>query len=168
MVVTSSSDKNLPKTEAFLASLKKDYSQFKFKAGKQDFWSPGTKTITYNADSSLIKLQYGLLHELAHALLGHQNYTSDFELLKMEAEAWDKASQISPKYGLQINQDHVQNCLDTYRDWLHRRSTCPRCGVHVLQDNSGAYKCFNCQTRWSVTDKRFTRTYRRQFHPVKF
>jgi DNA-directed RNA polymerase subunit RPC12/RpoP len=158
----------LSDVEVFIAELKKDYPQFKFKAGKQDFWSPGSKTITYNPESPLRKLQYSLLHELSHALLDHQKYTTDFELLKMETEAWHKATEISPKYGLEINQDHVQNCLDTYRDWLHRRSRCPRCGMHVLQDNQGSYKCFNCQTKWSVTDKRFTRTYRRLFHPAKF
>ena len=164
----SSPSKNSPKVNDFIADLKRDFPQFRFKAGKQDFWSPGAKTITYNSEVPLIKLQYSLLHELSHALLGQQNFNNDFDLLKMEAEAWDRASQISPNYGLSINQDHVQNCLDTYRDWLHRRSRCPRCGVHVLQDNHGSYRCFNCQTRWSVTDKRFTRTYRRQFHPAKF
>ena len=150
-------------SEEFVASLVHDFPQFKFKPGKQDYWSPGSRTITYNAHRPLSELQYGLLHELAHALLGHTNYSSDFELLKMEAAAWEKSAEIGKKYKVTISEDHIQNCLDTYRDWLHRRSTCPACGMHVLQSSAHEYKCFNCQTEWSVTNHRFVRAYRRLF-----
>jgi predicted RNA-binding Zn-ribbon protein involved in translation (DUF1610 family) len=59
-----------------------------------------------------------------------------------------------------LNPDHIQDCLDTYRDWLHRRSRCPTCGMHVLQDKSNSYKCFNCGTSWQVSGRRFARPYR--------
>lgn len=146
--------------DEFIAKLKADYPQFRFRRGSQDFWSPGSNTVTYFPDRGLKQLQYGLLHELAHALLGHTNYRSDFELLKMESEAWQKASEIAQKYKLEINEDHIQNCLDTYRDWLHRRSACPTCGMRTMQKDVGHYRCLNCQTEWSVTSHRFTRAYR--------
>lgn len=163
-VTSTASNKKQVKIDGFVVQLKKDYPQFKFKHGANDVWSPSNKTIFYNFNLPLRKLQYSLLHELSHALLGHTDYTNDFELLKMETEAWHKAAEIGQKYDVEISNDHIQNCLDTYRDWLHRRSACPKCGMHVLQSSPTHYRCFNCQTEWSVTDKRFTRAYRRLFH----
>lgn len=157
----------MPKNQAdgFIKRLRADFPDFTFKSGGQDYWSPGTNTITYDADRGLLALQYGLLHELAHALLGHNVYESDFELLKLEAEAWHKAALLGKKYKVDISDDHIQNCLDTYRDWLHHRSLCPKCGAHVLQVNGHTYRCFNCQTQWQVTSQRFSRAYRRLFKP---
>lgn len=145
----------------FIEELAADYPQFKFKAGKQDHWSPSSKTIIYNPSKPLKDLKQSLLHELSHALLNHHDYSSDLELLKLESQAWEMAAKLAPKYKLSISDNHIQNCLDTYRDWLHRRSTCPTCGVHVLQKNASTYKCFNCQTQWSVTSARFVRAYRK-------
>ena len=143
-----------------------DYPQFKFKAGSQEHWSPKTKTITYDPDDLSTNSCYGLLHELAHALLGHNSYKTDFELLKLESLAWQKAAQIGDKYGVKIDDDHIQNCLDTYRDWLHRRSKCPTCGIHVMQTEPSTYKCFNCQTSWQVSAGRFARSYRRKDYSI--
>lgn len=150
------------KVNFFIKHLRTDFPQFNFKAGKQDFWSPSAKTITYNPNRTLVELKHGLLHELSHALLQHRNYSSDFRLLKMESEAWYKAAELGKKYGLRISDEHIQNCLDTYRDWLHQRSRCPDCGLHVLQSSPTAYKCFNCGAQWSVTSSRFRRTYRKK------
>jgi hypothetical protein len=144
-------------TSDFIDILSKDYPSFSFEAGKQEHWSPKTNTIFFNPNRSC----YGILHELAHALLGHTNYQTDFELLKMEADAWILASKIGKKYKITINDEHVQNCLDTYRDWLHRRSTCPACSTHVLQSNASNYHCYNCQTSWHVSSSRFVRPYRK-------
>lgn len=158
MAVTTTS----PKADnLFIEQLAKDYPQFKFKAGAQEHWSPRTKTITYQSSAS-DDFKYGVLHELAHALLDHNNYHSDFELLKLESHAWQEAAKIGRKYGIKINEDHIQNCLDTYRDWLHRRSRCPTCGLHVLQQNSTTYHCFNCGQDWQVSTGRFARSYRRR------
>jgi hypothetical protein len=141
--------------------IKLDYPEFKFKAGAQEHWSPKTKTITYELSNSTDNQNYGLLHELAHALLDHNSYKTDFELLKLESLAWQKAAEIGLKYGVKIDDDHIQNCLDTYRDWLHRRSKCPACGLHVMQTDANTYKCFNCSSSWSVSSGRFARSYRR-------
>jgi len=144
----------------FIAQIARDYPQFKFQPGTQEHWSPRTRTITYNDSESAEELRYGLLHELAHAMLDHNNYQSDFELLKMEAEAWRLAAKIGCKYKIKLDGDHIQDCLDTYRDWLHRRSKCPTCEMHVLQTSPSTYKCFNCGTEWQVSARRFARPYR--------
>jgi hypothetical protein len=145
-----------------ISKLKRDYPEFNFKPGKQEHWSPKTKTITYEPNNQAEQLNYGLLHELAHALLGHTNYRSDFELLKLESLAWQTAAEIGQKYGINIDDDHIQNCLDTYRDWLHRRSKCPVCGMHVMQQDVSTYKCFNCGANWHVSAGRFARSYRKK------
>lgn len=155
-MTTSSKTPNL-----FIEKIKADYPQFKFKAGSQEHWSPKTQTITYEQTNTAEGLKYGLLHELAHALLGHSSYHSDFELLKLESHAWQMAAKIGKKYGVKVDEDHIQNCLDTYRDWLHRRSKCPTCAVHVMQTNATTYKCFNCGAGWKVSAGRFARSYRR-------
>ncbi|HVS78940.1 MAG TPA: hypothetical protein VHD84_01465 [Candidatus Saccharimonadales bacterium] len=149
-------------SERFVQKIAADYPQFKFRPGAQEHWSPRTQTITYEPDNSPDCLRYGLLHELAHALLGHSSYKSDFELLKLESQAWQTAAKIGRKYGIKISEDHIQNCLDTYRDWLHRRSKCPTCGIHTLQHDPTTYLCFNCGEQWQVSAGRFARSYRRR------
>lgn len=163
MVVTALSNKISSKqTKAFIAKLASDFPQYKFAPGTEEQWSPKTQTIYYNPDQPVLKIRYGTLHELSHALLEHTDYTSDFELLKLEAKAWELAASIGKKYGVSIDHDHIQNCLDTYRDWLHRRSKCPICGVHALQDSPKSYRCHNCGESWHVTNDRFVRSYRRR------
>lgn len=158
MAVTSSS---VPRTKRLVTSLQKDYPQFLFKKGTIEHWSPRSKTITYNPSRSWEELSCGILHELAHALLNHSSYGSDLELLKLESQAWELAARIGRRYKVKIDRDHIQNCLDTYRDWLHRRSTCPNCATHVIQKDAKSYQCFNCQTLWRVSNGRFVRPYRR-------
>jgi hypothetical protein len=148
------------KTSSLAQKVEADYPQFIFKPGSQEHWSPKTNTITYER-SGAKDGQFGLLHELAHALLGHRNYKSDFELLKLESQAWHKAAKIAKNYGIKIDEEHIQNCLDTYRDWLHRRSKCPTCGMHAPQTDARTYQCFNCGATWKVSAGRFARSYRR-------
>jgi len=155
MNTSSSISKNL------VSRLAVDFPDLHFKVGKQEHWSPKTQTITYNPAEPAEKLGCALLHELAHAILDHNTYSSDFELLKLESEAWNLAAKLGKKYDIIIDDEHIQNCLDTYRDWLHRRSTCPKCGVHVLQKDVKHYQCYNCQASWRVSSGRFVRPYRR-------
>lgn len=147
--------------KVFLDQLRRDFPELTFKSGKQDHWSPKTDTITYKSGVAIKEMQYGILHELAHAQLDHNDYHNDFELLKLETQAWELAAKIGRKYGIKIDDEHIQDCLDTYRDWLHARSRCPTCGMNVLQTDPYHYRCFNCQTQWSVTNGRFVRPYRR-------
>ena len=159
MAVTNTSDSK--SAEAFINRLRNDFPEFSFEPGEQDHWSPKANAITYRSGVAVKEIQYGVLHELAHAKLGHNTYHNDFELLKLESLAWQLAAKIGRKYGVKIDDEHIQDCLDTYRDWLHARSQCPNCGIHVLQKDPYHYHCFNCHTEWKVTSGRFVRPYRR-------
>lgn len=136
-------------------------SDVEFKQGESFYWSPEQKVITYNEDNlKHANGQWALFHEAAHAKLGHISYSSDLGLLKLEVEAWDEAKILATKFKIKIDENHIQDCLDTYRDWLHQRSTCPTCEIVCLQATPTHYKCHNCFTTWSVTASRFCRAYR--------
>jgi len=144
-----------------LNRLRIDHPDIVFVAGKQFYWSPASKQITYAQEALQERVGiWALLHELSHAILGHENYETDFELLMLEVSAWKHAQNLAIKYGHIIDVDHVQDCLDTYRDWLDQRSTCPLCGNTSMQQNSRLYRCFNCASEWQVTASRFCRPYR--------
>lgn len=148
--------------EKLLKELSVVFSSVRFVAGSQCRWSPLDQTITYSADGPEEETVWALFHELAHATLDHTTYGVDIELLLMEVAAWEKAKQLAFTYGYNIDEDHIQDCLDTYRDWLDQRSTCPTCGNNSLQQEPEEYRCFNCQTIWHVSASRFCRPYRRR------
>jgi hypothetical protein len=136
-----------------------------FQPGKHFCWSPESTTITYSPKE--LKSEQGvwsLLHEVGHSLLAHNAYATDFELVGLEVAAWEKAKELGRQIDIVINEDHIQDCLDTYRDWLHRRSTCPTCGSTSLQDSPKSYYCHNCHAIWHVTAARFCRPYRKLKH----
>jgi hypothetical protein len=123
-------------------------------------WSPKSKRITYRQDDTSNENIWGLLHEAGHARLHHTSYQSDMELLQLEVAAWDEATQLGEKTGHAIDHEYIQDCLDTYRDWLHQRSTCPRCGITSFQVTNSQYKCYNCHKTWTVSASRLCRPYR--------
>ncbi len=139
------------------------YPQLRFVPGTSFYWSPQTQEVFYKDDAKLTEVAlWSLLHEAGHALLEHQNYQSDLELVIMESEAWQKATELAAECAVTpIDPDHIQDCLDTYRDWLHRRSACPVCGTKSLQASSVLYSCFNCRSTWQVSAARFCRPYRK-------
>lgn len=139
------------------------YPHLTFVPAASFYWSPETHEVFYDdtkhAEASSI---WSLLHETSHALLGHTTYKADLELLHLEVAAWAHALTLAREHGISIDDDYVQDCLDTYRDWLYRRSLCPGCGAQCLQiDATQFYKCFNCHMRWHVSPSRFCRPYRR-------
>lgn len=124
-------------------------------------WSPENQSVHFQRDSlDDVHGQARLLHEVGHALLGHTSYQTDFSLLTMELEAWECAKKVATQLGIKIGQEHIENCLDTYRDWIHRRSTCPACGGASFQQDATIYHCHNCDSRWRVSPSRFCRAYR--------
>lgn len=130
-------------------------------AGDTFLWSPRDKAVHYVAERLQEKIgQWSLLHEIAHGLLHHHTYTSDFELLQLEIAAWDKAKELSQELRIDIDDNYIEDCLDTYRDWLHQRSTCPTCGSTGLQHDAREYRCHNCMSTWHVSASRFCRPYR--------
>ncbi len=160
---------NMPnKTSSFLDKLKMSYKLLGFVPAENFYWSPVDKTIHYRlatveSDSG----QWALLHEVAHSDLGHLSYGSDIELLQFEVAAWHKALDLAKSYNVDISEDHVEECLNTYRDWLHFRSTCPKCYLNGLQTLPTTYVCLNCQASWQVSSSRFCRPYRMQSRQQK-
>ena len=129
--------------------------EFNFKRSSVFSWSPAKQTIYYSrAKSAAENAVWSLLHEIGHAKLGHKTYHDDLELLIMEVEAWRRAKQIAESYHLVIDEDHIEECLESYRIWLHDRSRCIECGLNSFQIEPTVYECSNCYTRWSVPASR--------------
>ncbi len=147
--------------QALLGKLREMLPHVIFEPGEAFFWSPEHSRITYKAFSTeKPQHTWALLHEASHALLGHKSYQKDLDLLLLEVEAWKKAKELAKRFGIVISEDHIQDCLDTYRDWLHQRATCPRCSTVSLQVSTREYRCHNCLAGWSVSASRFCRPYR--------
>lgn len=156
--------------DKLLACLEQDLPELQFTAGTSFCWSPATRQVIYNKSflGSLLRDSKGsagvfsLLHETGHALLGHTRYRLDFELLELEVAAWQRAKLLAEDYGIAIDVDHIEDCLDSYRDWLYGRSICPSCTTKALQlDDQPEYRCYNCHASWKVTASRFCRPYRK-------
>lgn len=148
----------MPKIDLF-NQIKVDYPQFKFVKSNKFMWSPNDKTIYYENSSDWSSL----LHELSHAILNHTDYHMDIELVQMEAQAWQVAREkLAPKYKIEINIDAEDRGLETYREWIHNRSLCPRCGLNGYQKLDLTYICPSCGSPWTVNEAKFTQLKRRQ------
>lgn len=132
---------------SFFVQLVKDFSQFHFVNGAKFKFRP-PKTIVIGPDEEGAEMM--LLHELGHAILRHRLYTTDLARLKMEAEAWEKAKELSARYGVKFREEVAQGELDTYREWLHQKSRCPECGLTRFQSSSGIYHCPRCENFCSL------------------
>jgi hypothetical protein len=147
--------------EQLLNTLRSDFPALRFTAGTSFCWAPASQEVLYVSTADDTTAQWSLLHETGHALLGHTTYALDFELLEIEVAAWQKARELALIYDIAIDKNHIEDCLDSYRDWLHCRSLCPSCSTQALQvDSSEKYRCFNCQNTWAVAPSRFCRPYR--------
>lgn len=147
--------------DELISQLQAKFPRLKFAPGRRFSWSPETGQIIYRRGARGQKALWSLLHETGHAALKHTAYRGDFELLQMELAAWEHARQLGQELGVEIDEDHIQDCLETYREWLYKRSICPSCGTKCLQqDDTDRYGCHNCGTTWQVSADRFVRTYR--------
>ena len=150
----------LMEINSLAAKLQIAFPQFIFVVAEQAYWSPETQQIYYNNRPDRLMNTWSLLHELGHAILEHRSYGTDMDLLQKEVAAWAKANTIAIDFSISIDQEYAENCLETYRNWLYKRSTCPECGTHGIQDKSRQYYCLNCKARWTVSTSRFCRPYR--------
>lgn len=135
-----------------------DFPDIRFEGSGTFCWSADTGTVHYDENADFAS--WSLLHEIGHMSGKHSDYSSDAMLVRMEVEAWETAKQLGDKYGFSIEEDYVQDCIDSYRDWQHKRSACPACTQTGFEQTSGQYMCFNCQSTWKVTTNRFCRVYR--------
>lgn len=136
--------------------LTRDYPRYRFQTGNVFSWSYHSQTITYIDEESPAAIAQ-LLHETAHAILGHHHYTRDIDLITIERQAWEAAiHQLAPNYNiiLTMDDDVVQDAIDTYRKWLHARSTCPTCGAVGIETAKHHYHCLLCTGNWRVNEAR--------------
>lgn len=136
-----------------LERIQTDYPNILFKPGERFEWRPETRTIVYDSEDTYFNAH--LLHELGHALLSHNHYKRDIDLIAMERDAWQMAKVgLAQGYDTSVTSDVIDHDMDTYRDWLHSRSTCPRCQSNGLQTASREYKCVTCLKKWRVNEAR--------------
>ena len=121
--------------------LKVDYPDFCFRKGRKFAFRP-PRTIVIGPKEPHDSLL--LLHEVGHAILGHQDFRTDARRIKMEREAWEKARELCVKYGVLYDEEVVECELDTYRDWLDKKSRCPSCRLTRFQTPDGEYHCPHC------------------------
>jgi len=148
--------------QALRKKLATAFPEVTYSVGTQFCWSPETREVFYDPKAPEPKGSWSLLHETGHALLDHRTWQADYELLQMEIAAWERARALADEFDVALDEDHIQDCLDTYRDWLYQRSLCPTCSTQCMQTaDLRHYRCHNCHTVWRVSADRFTRTYRK-------
>ena len=130
------------KATTFFECLAKDFSNFRFIFGKKFAFKP-PKTIVIGPYEPFYRLLS--LHEVSHALLRHKDFKTDVARLKMENAAWEKAKELANNYNIEVDEDMIQGELDTYRDWLHQKSRCPKCGLTRFQTPDSQYHCPLCE-----------------------
>lgn len=126
----------------FLDKLRVDFPELKFILGKKFAFRP-PKTVVVGPEEANDSLL--LMHELGHALCHHRNFGTDAERIKMEREAWEKARELCVAYEVSYDEETVEAELDTYRDWLDKKSRCPSCGLTRFQAPDGTYHCPQCE-----------------------
>lgn len=131
-----------------------------FVSGELFSWSDEDQTIFYDVNGE--HPEWSLLHELGHMSHKHDAYHSDTALIRIEMEAWSSALTIAQDYGIVIDEEHIQDCMDSYRHWQQKRSACPRCSLAGVEITSGSYRCISCRSEWEVGADRFCRVYRRK------
>ncbi len=119
--------------------------EFRFVFGKKFAFSP-PKSIKIGPPEEGAKLLF--LHELGHALLKHRIFRTEVERLKMEVDAWEKARELAAQYGVEFDDEKMQDELDTYRDFLHAKSRCPKCGLTRYATPDGVFHCPRCEELW--------------------
>lgn len=143
----------MPKVNSLITQLSADYPEISFQPSDGFRWSPDEHTIYI--DQKMPHADAFCLHELSHAILGHHEYNRDIELIKLERDAWNYAKQnLSLAYHVNISETVAEDNLDTYRNWLHARSTCPNCDATGLQFGRKQYKCLGCGHKWDVNEAR--------------
>ena len=143
----------MPSTPTLLEAIKDRFPTITFKTGEQFEWHPHEGVIIYDHDDPLFGAR--LLHEVGHAKLKHDSYDRDVDLISMERDAWQVARvELAPLFYINISGDVIHHDMDTYRDWLHERSTCPHCGSNGIQIKKRDYKCVTCLKSWRVNEAR--------------
>jgi len=132
------SERNL----SFLKMLKTTYPDFSFKPGHKFVFRP-KKTICYIEANDNFRML--LLHELAHAILGHFSFDRSLERLEIERDAWEKTRELCAIYDVPFDENLAESELNSYRDWVHQKTLCKTCGLTCLEVSSESLYCPSCQ-----------------------
>ena len=123
-----------------LEKLRVDFPDLRFVPGRK-FAFRFPKTVILGPHEPFSELL--LLPEVSHAILEHKDFRTDVERLKMESLAWEEARKLALRYEVEFDDEFAEGELDSYRDWLHKKSRCPSCGLTRFQDVDG-YHCPSC------------------------
>ena len=128
--------------KVLLDRLREDFPEVKFRRGEKFLFRPPDFVLLgpEEVDDALL-----ILHELGHYLCGHRDFGTLAGRLKMEREAWEKARELAERYGVLYDEVVVERELDTYRDDLHQKSRCPKCGLTRYQAQDGVFHCPFCE-----------------------
>ena len=117
------------------------HPELTFRRGKRFAFRPPTTVIIGPFEPNYLLL---FCHELGHALCMKHSFATDIERLKIERLAWEEAKKICIQYLIPYDEDFVEDQLDSYRDWLHAKSKCKKCGLTRYQTKNGQYHCPYC------------------------
>ena len=137
----------------FVERLIHDFPEVRFVKNRRRFsyrWQNDVPTVFLGEPQPKYSLL--TLHELGHAASGHKDYQTTVERLKIESEAWSAARKLFLKYqktsilpaDWSWDEDFAESKLDTYRNWLHTKTTCKTCGLTMYQTTDGIYHCPLC------------------------
>ncbi len=130
------------------------FSQLQFVENDTFYWSAKDKIVYFARCQSEEDIAF-LLHECAHALLQHEDFSHDLALVQMEAAAWEYAQQtLAPQHSITLDQNLIDESIESYKIWLFDRSLCPKCSHNGLQTKTSTYQCINCECSWKVNDAR--------------
>ena len=139
---------------ALIDYLQKTYPSVHFAYAKRFKYHYKNRVFLENPEKSTTPPTFfalSTLHELGHALCKHKDYTTGVSRLKIEREAWERAKTAYLKLPSNLksafpwDENYVESSLDTYRIWLHQKSTCKNCGLTCYQTPDGVYHCPRCE-----------------------
>lgn len=138
------------------------YAQHRFLPAAFFSYDASEEVINYLPDAlSTNSGKLALLHEISHCELGHFHYQTDLQLYAMEIDAWQLTRKLAKKFKIPITKDYIEDCLESYNQWIEKRGTCPKCQTFCAQTTETEFECFNCSTRWRVNTSPQVRTTRR-------
>lgn len=142
----------MPSTPSLIHKLEDDFPTITFAKAEHFSWTTTNNTVSYDPKQN--DADQLLLHEVSHGLLEHAEYHRDVELIAMETAAWERAKELATEYSIDIPETLIQDNLDTYRDWLHARSSCPDCTATGYQTDKSTYACPACSHTWRANEAR--------------
>ena len=105
------------------------------------------KRMQGHADIPLNQTGIMQMNELAERIV-KEGISFDRLIASPLARAKKSAEIIAEKSGFHkdilFDEDFIETELDTYRDWLHQRSKCKKCGLTRYQTRDGVYHCPFC------------------------